>query len=599
MTTPLDLVVAKLHERGCKPKRSATRTDQYTAKCPNPGGHQRGDKRPSLSVGVGVDGRALVHCETGCDPDDVVRALGLSILDLFPDKEDDGPVRARVAATYDYHDAEGTLVFQVVRMDPKGFRQRRLLPSGEWAWDLRGIDERPLYRLPHVLDAVRRGEPIWVVEGEKDVEALVAAGHAATCNPAGAGKWRPEHTAALHGARLVEIVADDDTAGHDHARAVAAALVPVVDEVRLWLPRAGCKDVAEHLGQGRALAELRPMCDVGDDAPGDELEVAPSRLRANLLVGDEILKLPPVQWLIDRVLQDDGLAVVYGPPKSYKTFVVVDMALHIANGRPWRGLDVRRTHVLYIVAEGAPGVGPRAKAWCRRNGGTLDDMVWLTVAPDLFNGRGDVAEIIDIANEHGVGLVVIDTLARSMPGGEENSAKDMGIVIGHLDRIKEEVRCAVLLVHHTGKDAARGMRGSNALHGAVDTSLEIAGDSVAVNARVVDQKNAEADSAWWWKPSKEAPSVVLEPTNGSGSSGEVRDINVLRQLQLMDDGHGVSTSVWEDAVMEREICGKTTFHERKKALQDAGLVQKVGGGKRSNWALSAAGHAFLADAVTQ
>jgi hypothetical protein len=171
-------------------------------------------------------------------------------------------------------------------------------------------------------------------------------------------------------------------------------------------------------------------------------------------------------------------------------------------------------------------------------------------------------------------------------------------VIAGLDRIREEAGCAVTVVHHTGKDAARGMRGSNALHGAVDTSLEIVGDAHAVNARLVDQKNAEADLAWWWKPSKEAPSIVLEPAAGSGSSGEVRDLNMLRQLQLMDTGGGVPSTVWQTACSERGICESTAFHERKKALTDAGLVQNVGSSRNTRWVLTGPGTAFLADATS-
>ena len=588
--TPLDLVVGKLSAHGCNPRSS--RPDQYTARCPNGAGHRHGDKRPSLSVGVGADGRALVHCETGCATEDVVGALGLSIIDLFPDRDDEPQARTRIVAAYPYYDADGELLFEVVRTDPKGFRQRRPDGRGGWVWSLVGLEQRPLYRLPQILDAVAQGEVIWVVEGEKDAEALVRLGFAATCNPAGAGKWRPEHTAALAGARLVEVVADDDEAGTAHARSVADAIAPVVGEVRTWLPYAGCKDMAEHVGQGRAVSDLRRLGE-----PVDDLVLEPTRLRRHLLVGDDILRLPPVQWLIGGVLQADGLIVVYGAPKSFKTFVMLDICLHIANGMSWRGLVTRRTRVLYVVAEGAPGVGPRARAWCERHGGTLDDMAWITVAPDLFSGGGDVGEIIDIALELGVGLVVIDTLARSMPGGEENSAKDMGIVIGHLDRIREEAGRAVAVVHHTGKDAARGMRGSNALHGAVDTSLEIVGDAHAVNARLVDQKNAEADLAWWWKPTRQDPSIVLEPTTGSGSSGEVRDLNILRQLQLLDDGHGVTAGVWADAVEEREVCGRTVFHERKKALLDSGLVQNTGSANRARWSLTGSGITFLADAT--
>jgi hypothetical protein len=583
--TPTDTVLARLRDRGCNPKQS--RAGQWTSRCPNTAGHKNGDKHPSLSIAEGREG-CVVHCEGGCEPTAVVEALDLTMSDLFPPRERDE--QRRVERTYDYHDEEGTLVFQCVRYTPKGFTQRQPNGIGGWTWNLRGIERRPLYRLPQTLAAVAAGETIWVVEGEKDADALVAAGYTATCNPMGAGKWRPEHTEWVTGATLVEIVADDDEAGIAHARSVRDALADQVAEVRLWLPHNGCKDVAEHLGQGRPLADLRPLTDPD--------ETALSRLRSNLYIGAEILRLPPVQWLVKDVLQAEGLTVVYGPPKSFKTFVTLDMALHVANGRPWRDLKVEQAKVLYVVAEGAPGVGPRARAWVQRFGGSLDNMAWLTVAPDLFDAAGnDTREVTDIATELGCGLVVVDTLARCMPGGEENSSRDMGVVIGHFDHIKEVAGAAVMAVHHTGKDQARGMRGSNSLQGAVDMSLEVIGDKHAVNARTVDGKNAESDKAWWWKPEREEPSLVLKPTQGLDSSGEVRDVNILRQLQLIDTGGGVPTNTWLDAVTDREICGKTLFHERLKALQDDGLVENGGSSSRPKWSLTTVGQRLIEQAT--
>lgn len=590
--TPVELVVSKLAQAGCNPRKSGT-PGEWHAKCPNQARHKHGDRNPSLSVGEGRDGNAVLTCHTGCPTDDVVRSLTLAYTDLFPTKD---PEQTKtVAAIYDYHDEEGTLAFQAIRYQPKDFRQRQPDGRGGWQWNLRGIDRRPLYQLPQTLTAVAAGQTIWIAEGEKDVDALTAAGCHATCNPMGAGKWRPEHTDWLTGANAVEIVADDDPTGHAHARQISEALRPHVSTVRIWLPAEGCKDIADHLGQGRRLTDLRPF---GQAAEPDQ---PPSRLRANLYIGSAILDIDPVEWLIHETIQSDGLTVVYGPPKSFKTFVTLDMVLHIANGLPWRDLKVRQARVLYIVAEGAPGVGPRARAWCQRFGGTLDNMAWITVAPDLFSRDkqdADTAEVADIAAELEAGLIVVDTLARAMPGGDENLAKDMGYTVSNFDYIREHAGCGLMAVHHTGKDQARGMRGSNALQGAVDTSIEVIGDKHAVNARIADQKNAEADRAWWWKPARENPSLVLEPTQGLDSSGEVRDVNILRQLQQIDTGGGVGFSMWLDAVTEREICAKTTFYERLKAMAEDGLVVNNGTKQRAKWALTVTGQRFVESATS-
>lgn len=594
--TPLETVIAKLAAAGCNPRQSTGRL-QYHARCPNTTAHRHGDRNPSLSVAQGDDGRALIHCATGCTIETITQTLGLTIIDLYPDREPANQ-RPHITATYPYVDNDGTLLFQVVRLTPKSFRQRQPDGNGGWRWGLDGITNRPLYRLPAVTHAVHHGETIWIVEGEKDADALTRAGHTATCNLGGAGptKWRPEHTAALTGAQLVEIVADDDPPGREHALHIAQQLRPHVAEIRLWLPHPGCKDISEHLGQHRTLAELRPLPTTPEPDPDPQPE--PNRLRANLLIGDEILRIPPVQWIVDQVIQTDGLTVIYGPPKSFKTFVALDLALHIANGYRWRQRPTRQTRVLYVAAEGAPGVGTRAKAWTRYHRGNLHNMAWIKVPPDLFNDDTETSDITEIAAELEVGLIVIDTLARSIAGAEENSAKDMGLVIGRVDRIKEHTGSAIILVHHTGKDASRGMRGSNALQGAVDTSLEIVGDEHAVNARIVDQKNADADAAWWWKPTREHPSLVLTPTAGETTSDDVRDVNLLRQLQLMDDGYGVASGVWETAAVEREICGHSAFHTLKKSFVERGLAERVSDRKNSPWRVAAAGHEMLRNAAT-
>src|SRR5439155_11979428 len=98
-------------------------------------------------------------------------------------------------------DADGRLLFETVRMEPKSFRQRRPDPAhtGQWHWNLTGV-EPVLYRLPAVLAAVQRGTTVYLVEGEKDVDNLCTLGLVATCNPMGAGKWRDSYNASLHNA---------------------------------------------------------------------------------------------------------------------------------------------------------------------------------------------------------------------------------------------------------------------------------------------------------------------------------------------------------------------------------------------------------------
>lgn len=221
---------------------------EWSARCP-----AHDDRTPSLSIGRG-SGRWLLRCHAGCSLDAIVAAVGLQVRDLFDQPERAG--RDDVVVSYDYHDRDGQLVFQVVRYAGKRFRQRRPDGEGGWIWNLRSV-ERPLYRLCEVVEGVAAGETIYVAEGEKDVHSLERAGVRATCNAGGAGKWRAEYSEVLRGAEVV-VAADRDKAGRLHADQVRVSLEGIAASVTVVEPAEG-KDVSDHLAAGRTLAELVPI----------------------------------------------------------------------------------------------------------------------------------------------------------------------------------------------------------------------------------------------------------------------------------------------------------------------------------------------------
>jgi hypothetical protein len=143
------------------------------------------DKRASLSIGQGDDGRALVKCHAGCAASAIVEAIGLTIRDLMPDAAVMSHNAGRIVKTYPYRDERGDLLFEVVRKEPKNFYQRR--PDGSGGWINRLADTR---RVIYFLDVLhkRRPEALFVVEGEKDVENRESIGIIATTNPGGASK---------------------------------------------------------------------------------------------------------------------------------------------------------------------------------------------------------------------------------------------------------------------------------------------------------------------------------------------------------------------------------------------------------------------------
>jgi predicted transcriptional regulator len=225
-----NLIAAKT---GYEPKPSGK---GFVCRCP-----AHDDKTPSLSISEHCE-KILLHCHAGCTPEAICSALGLKLSDLFAGNGSP----ARIVATYPYHDATGELLFEVVRYDPKDFRQRKpdATTLDGWTWNTKGI-KKVLFRLPEILAAIASGKSIFICEGEKDALAMVEHGFSATCNPGGAGKWQDSFSETLRGADAV-IVADKDKAGRDHAQLVAGKLHGVAKSVRvLELPDVNGKPVKD------------------------------------------------------------------------------------------------------------------------------------------------------------------------------------------------------------------------------------------------------------------------------------------------------------------------------------------------------------------
>lgn len=260
-------VLRRLYEiTGYAPRGSAS---QKSARCP-----AHDDRTPSLSVGLTPAGVVVLKCHGGCATEDVMAALDLPMSALWPDDQrgDERPRHAldrsdrwmpcghdRVAE-YIYRDEAGSVLYGVARCARKGrgcqgFRQWRPDPTRRTGrrWSLHGDDGQLAvrlvpYRLPELIAAIRDEWVVWICEGEKDVHALVDRGIPATCNPGGAGKWRPEYAEHFHGAD-VTIVADRDRAGREHAQQVVTSLLPVARSIEVVQARYG-KDAADHLAQG-------------------------------------------------------------------------------------------------------------------------------------------------------------------------------------------------------------------------------------------------------------------------------------------------------------------------------------------------------------
>ena len=205
---------------------------------------------------------------------------------------------------------------------------------------------------------------------------------------------------------------------------------------------------------------------------------APSRMKLETIDDIELaFQEAPQDPLIEGVLDQGAFSCVYGASNVGKTFIAMDMAWAIAQGHPWAGQPTTKKSVLYVAAEGGRGVFPRIKALIEAHGRVgAKDFVLLRSKLNLFASDADVKELLREAKAAGlndIGLIVIDTLARSMDGGDENGVKDMNRVVGHVDLLRKETDAHIMLVHHTGKIEAKGMRGSSALRAALDTEIEL------------------------------------------------------------------------------------------------------------------------------
>jgi len=216
------------------------------------------DHDPSLDVRQGEDGRPLVQCRShGCTFEAICEEIGSDPSEFLTSREDgEWTPRGPAVAVYPYTDAAGQLLYEVCRTADKQFPQRRPDPNSKsgYRWKLDDV-ERVLYQLPKLGRAAAAGELVYIVEGEKDVEALERAGAVATCNPGGAGKWRSDYSEALRGARVVAIT-DNDEAGLAHAGQVVASLRRAGVIVERVCRAAVGKDATDHFAAGRTLDEL-------------------------------------------------------------------------------------------------------------------------------------------------------------------------------------------------------------------------------------------------------------------------------------------------------------------------------------------------------
>ncbi len=375
--------------------------------------------------------------------------------------------------------------------------------------------------------------------------------------------------------------------------------------------------------EGRGIDEFRKKVQStiirGREGKIADLHIAPQQNNAPASVSDSVAKVPatierkikvktlgelratpPPSFMIADYIIDNSFGVVFGQPATFKSFLVLDWALCIAHGIDWNDRPTRQGVVVYLAMEGQAGIAVRAEAWHREHQLSDEGIPFYAVTTPIGMAMENAPDVLQLkdAIEDTLGgvspdLIVVDTLARSMSGSgaDENSATDMGYFVRSADLLREWFECTVLAVHHSGKDTDRGLRGSSALLGAVDTSIAIKRQTGTQCIEISNPKQKDVQEAepLWLEArevrfikdafAQEQSSLVLDVTGAPKkerglSKDQQLAMRVLQELlatetqtETDEDGSiGVPLDVWRAAIhaagKEYSNSGWVNFRER-------------------------------------
>jgi hypothetical protein len=297
---------------------------------------------------------------------------------------------------------------------------------------------------------------------------------------------------------------------------------------------------------------------------------------------------------VENVLTDGAVSVIYGASNSGKTFFVLDLAAHIATGKEWQEKEVEQGAVLYIALEGTQGAKNRIKAMKLRGILPQGAPFFVSSSPvNLLNPNhpAEITRLIQAVTKEAkmpVRFVIIDTMARAIAGGNENSGEDMGTAVETIEAVKKETGAHICIIHHCGKDAAKGARGHSSLRAAIDTEIEVIhpeGDKYRT-ATIVKQRDLatilplcfslDAVEVGLNRRGKLITSCVVKVEDGmmahtKGKVGAPRKYTCEMVLELLPQP---TIAAWRLAAKEAHNMGADAFDERKRECADQ--WEKVG-----------------------
>lgn len=488
----------------------------------------------------------------------------------------------------------------------------RHIETGATAWRFQAMPKpRSLYGIE--LLAIQPTARILLVEGEVKCDAaqdILPSDVIAVSWLGGANAWRHVIWQQLAG-RDVVIWPDNDEAGTAAAHNIAEQLERHSARVRVLTPpptKPAGWDIADAIADGWTQERIMGFIDGPPAAAPLPLEYF-----------DSILPSLDARDFVQGLLYEGSSIVCYGESNSGKTFFFTELALAIAAGLPWRGKRVEQGGVIYCVLEGGQGFRNRIAAWKAKHD-TLEGPVHFAAVPasiNLLDPEAHTAALIQTIQVAAaamgvpVKLVVIDTLARAMAGGNENSSEDMGALVMNMDRIREATRAAVAFIHHSGKDQAKGARGHSSLRAAIDTEIEVTASegSPTRAATVVKQREGEKGAVFQFslevidlgdnRHGEKVTSCVVVSSDDEANAGaslprrrlpqqQQRALEVLADLvaEVGQSGHrgtpagvpSVPEKFWRDRFYDRALPGaeqkakEKAFRRAADALVSASLV---------------------------
>jgi len=370
---------------------------------------------------------------------------------------------------YSYVDDAEVLRFQTVRYEPKDFRQRRPDGAGGWIWNLDGV-VLILYRLRELRAALAAGDPVYIVEGEKDADRLHEEGYVATTSPMGAGKWRDEYSDVFRNTESkIVVVRDRDDVGKRHAGMVVASLRTAGIEGQLREALEG-KDASDHLDAGLTVEQL----------------VDPEALLRFTAKEMIEMKAPDVRYLVDQLIPLSGLSTILARSKVGKSTLARGLAICVATGEDFLGFETQKGRVLYLALE--EDIIDVRRHFLQL--GLTEDMLIDTVP--MQPRQKDLVRLVGkYVAECKPRLVVVDTFRKVVEDGIDwHSYGEMAAAMEPWLQLSRERAVHVTLLHHARKAADEDGNvvglGSTALDAVPDVILSMRKD--ANGNRILDAK---------------------------------------------------------------------------------------------------------------